>query len=199
MSFFQASKSLPRISQTLDASCKVVFPTCSSLIGSLAQQLRLDANCGADYNLQNPTVRQAYNGLRAYDPLYRAGCEKDDNSTYCFASAITNSTSPSDSYIYYLPLGVSLPGGSQPTCSGCLRSTMAIFNEAASNKSQLINGDYASAAQLIDLGCGPGFVNATVPQGKGTSASSSGTRKTSTSPALALVFLVVGVWVQQLI
>jgi len=76
---------------------------------------------------------------------------------------------------------------------------MAIFNEAASNKSQLINGDYASAAQLIDLGCGPGFVNATVPQGKGTSASSSGTRKISTSPALALVFLGAGVWVQQLI
>lgn len=199
MSFFQASKSLSRMTQTLDATCKVVFPTCSSLMGSLAQQLRLDANCGADYNLQNPTVRQAYNGLRAYDPLYKAGCEKDDNSTYCFASAITNSTSPSDSYIYYLPLGVSLPGGSQPTCSGCLRNIMAIFNEAASNKSQPINGVYASAAQLIDLGCGPGFVNATVPQGKGTSETSSGAPRFLMSPALALLLLFAGIWVQQLL
>ena len=168
-------------------------------MGSLAQQLRLDANCGADYTLQNPTVRQAYNGLVAYDPLYKAGCEKDESSNYCFAAAITNSSSPSDSYIYYLPLGVSLPGGSQPTCSGCLKNTMSVFNAAAMNKSQPINGDYASAAQLIDLGCGPGFVNATVPQGGGGSGSTSGTSRFSASPALGIFVVAVVIGVQQLL
>lgn len=184
--------------QTLDATCKVVFPTCSSLMSSLAQQLRQDANCGADYNLQNPTIRQAYNGLLAYNPLYKAGCLKDDNSTYCFASAVTNSSSPSDSYIYYLPLGVNLPGGSQPTCSGCLKNTMAILNEAAGNKTQPINGDYISAAQLIDLGCGPNFVNATVPQGAGGSGKS-GAQRFSISLALAGFAMVAALRVQLLI
>lgn len=32
-----------------------------------------------------------------------------------FADAITNSFSPSDSYVYYLPLGLSLPGGARPS------------------------------------------------------------------------------------
>ncbi len=75
---------------------------------------------------------------------------------------------------------------------------MAIFNEAASNKTQPIYGDYASAAQLIDLGCGPGFVNATVPQGKGTSMTSSGTPKPSISPVMALLAMITVFWVQYL-
>ena len=167
-------------------------------MSSLAQQLRQDSHCGADYTLQNPTVRQAYNGLLAYDILYKAGCLRDDNSTYCFASAVTNSTSPSDSYIYYLPLGVNLPGGSQPTCSGCLKGTMAILEEAAGNKSQPIAGDYASAAQVIDLGCGPNFVNTSIPQGAAASGKS-GAERSAVSTALTLVAIIGAVWVQQLI
>ena len=80
-----------------------------------------------------------------------------------FADAITNTSSPTDSYIYYLPLGIALPGGARPTCSQCLNKTMAIFANAASNASQPISANYISAAQEIDLGCGPNFVNATIP------------------------------------
>lgn len=148
------------ITHTLDATCKVVEPTCKTLLSSFASQLRQDANCGEDYRRQQPLVVSAYNGLTSYEPLYTAGCEKDERGNYCFANAITNATSPTDSYPYYLPLGISLPGGSQPTCSTCLRNTMTIFNQAANSKSQQpLTGNYLSAAQMINVGCGPGFAN----------------------------------------
>lgn len=100
----------------------------------LAQDIRKQSNCGPDYTKQNPLVLQAYNGLIAYEPLYRAGCLKSGTGSYCtlregtlytgpptnwaidagFADAITNMSSPSDSYVYFLPLGLPLPGGSRP-------------------------------------------------------------------------------------
>ncbi|KAI9817829.1 MAG: hypothetical protein M1827_000948 [Pycnora praestabilis] len=136
-------------------------------MSSLAQELRQDSNCGTDYGYQNPVVQQAYNGLVAYEPLYRAGCLKDFSGSYCFADAITNTSSPSDSYTYYLPLGVSLPGASSPTCNTCLQNTMAVFDEAAANKSQPVSAVYAAAAQQMDIKCGPTYINATVPKATG--------------------------------
>lgn len=133
-------------------------------------QIRQDGVCGADYTLQNPMVVQAYNGFVAYQPLYHAGCLKDGGGNYCFANAITNESSSTDAYPYYLPLGVALPGGTRPTCNTCLRDTMAIFANAASNRTQPVSKLYEQAAQQIDLGCGPNFVNATVPTSKGASS-----------------------------
>ena len=41
---------------------------------------------------------------------------------------------------------------------------MKIFNEAASNKSQQpLLDTYPAAAQMVNVGCGPGFANQTVP------------------------------------
>ena len=57
------------------------------------------------------------------------------------------------------------------TCSDCLKQTMEIFDTAAANKSQPVSTDYTQAAQIINLGCGPGFVNQTIE--KGTSSGSS--------------------------
>jgi len=131
-------------------------------MASLARDIRSDSNCGADYASRNPVVLQAYAGLVAYEPLYHAGCLKNSRGSYCFADAVTNTSSPSDSYVYYLPLGLSLPGGSMPTCDTCLQNTMAIFSNAAANSSQPISGDYVNAAQQIDMSCGPSFVNTTV-------------------------------------
>lgn len=191
-SFFMASRSVLRITQTLDATCNVALPTCSKLMNAFAIQLKQDGNCGQDLKNQNPVVVEAYDGLVGYEALYRAGCLKDSDGDYCklffsfsvkktplcihpwltgtastgFADAITNTSSPSDSYIYYLPLGISLPGGARPTCSECLNRTMAIFATAASNASQPISTNYVRAAQQIDLGCGPTFVNATIPPAK---------------------------------
>lgn len=163
-------------------------------MASFAQQLRLDSNCAQDHRRQNHLVTQAYNGLIAYEPLYRAGCQQDAKQNYCFANAITNTSSPSDSYIYYLPLGIPLPGPSKPSCSSCLLNTMNIFQEAAANRSQPITANYVEAAQMIAITCGPTFINTSLPAAVGSAGSVSLKRPflvSGFSFALLLVHLAV--------
>ncbi|KAL8744364.1 MAG: hypothetical protein Q9190_003378 [Brigantiaea leucoxantha] len=188
MSFFSATKTMAGITDALDASCHVVAPICSSVMTSYASQLREDGNCGDDYDRQNPLIVSVYNGLTSYEPLYEAGCEKDSKGNYCFADAITNTSSPTDPYIYYLPVGIALPGGSRPTCNSCLKRTMSVFYNAAKSKSHTpLSSNYVAAAQMITLGCGPGFVNDTLPD-SGGGADSSATHSFS-SPCLSKVGL----------
>ncbi|MCJ1478506.1 hypothetical protein MMC13_007186 [Lambiella insularis] len=162
-------------------------------MSTLAGQIRDDANCGQDYADQNSLVVQAYNGLVSYAPLYQAGCLKDSQGSYCFANAVTNASSPSDPFPYYLPLGFSLPGASRPTCSSCLQQTMNIFAAAASNLTQPVSLDYNNAAVQIDQVCGPTFVNSTVTPMQGTQPSNSAAthleRRTATP---LLLMLAVG-------
>ena len=166
-------------------------------MSNLAVELRDDANCGEDYSDENALVVQAYNGLVSYSTLYQAGCLKDNHGIYCFANAITNTSSPSDPYPYFLPLGFALPGGSTPTCSSCLQQTMNIFAGAATNLSQPVSADYNNAAIQIDEVCGPTFVNSTVKAVQGTQPSNSAAipldRVSVTSLFLAVVtgFLVI--------
>ncbi|KAG4027520.1 hypothetical protein MFRU_029g00440 [Monilinia fructicola] len=163
-SFFQASKSLVRITQTLDASCSANQQKCSTLMTSLASNITSPSACSTDLLAANPLVTQARLGLLAYTTLFTASCLKDpSNGAYCYAQAVTNSSSPTDSYIYYLPLNVSLPGGSQPTCNECLKTTMAVFDQAGSVRTSAIAGTYVQAAGQINVQCGPGFVNASLP------------------------------------
>ncbi|PPJ53472.1 hypothetical protein CBER1_00419 [Cercospora berteroae] len=182
--FFTASRSLVRLTTILDSTCNVDFPTCSALMASYAQEVKQTANCGADLAMGNPSVVQAYNGFLAYDTLYHAGCLNDDSGRYCYANAVTNSSSPTSSYIYYLPLGVQLPGGSRPACTTCLQNTMAIFAQTASNHTQLLNGDYHSAASQIQMNCGPTFVQATVQN------SGSGSMQSTLQPLAFLVTIL---------
>jgi hypothetical protein len=163
-------------------------------MNSLATQLRSNSNCGYDYADENALVMQAYNGLIAYSPLYQAGCLKDPQGNYCFANAITNTTSPSDSYVYFLPLGIALPGASRPTCSKCLQNTMNIFAGAASNLSQPVSTTYVAAAVQIDQGCGPTFANSTITPIRGSEQSVAGKALELSSVAslvIAIVTLVV--------
>ena len=201
MSFFLASRSVATITQTLDASCNVVSNTCSALMSSYALELRSTSYCSDDYNRQNPIVRQAYNGLLAYDVLYRASCEhaqptasNNQSSDYCFADAVTNSSAPTDSYIYYLPLGIPLPADSQPTCDKCLKNVMADFQTQAGNQSQPISLTYAQGAQVVNQQCGPNFVNQSAPTtGGGSGKSISTASPTATAPQwLGIAALVVG-------
>ncbi|KAF2205914.1 hypothetical protein GQ43DRAFT_361348 [Delitschia confertaspora ATCC 74209] len=160
-SFFDASKSFARITNTLEATCNVNTTICLPVMQDFAQQIRDESNCAVDYANDNPSVVQAYNGLIAYQPLYQASCLRDSGGSYCFANAITNASAVTDSYPYYLPLGVTLPGGARPTCSTCLQDTMAIFSSFAGNTTQPISRTYSDAAQHIDMICGPTFVNKT--------------------------------------
>lgn len=133
-------------------------------MSSLALAIQKDSNCGADFQLGNPQVTQAYTGFVAYAPSYRAGCMKDAQGAYCFSNAVMNASAPSSSYVYYLPLGVSLPGGTQPTCDACLQNTMRSFATYATNSTQPLSSDYSAAAEQVDMICGPTFAASTVAQ-----------------------------------
>ncbi|OJD35356.1 c6 zinc finger domain containing protein [Diplodia corticola] len=184
--FFDVTRSLVRTTQVLDASCSANFAQCSALMDNLAAQLIHDDHCGADYKASNPTVLQAYKGLVAYEPVYQAGCLRDDSGSYCFANAITNSSSPTDSYPYYLPVGVALPGGSRPTCNSCLQTTMDAFWTYTSNKTQPISQTYAQAAGVVNIQCGPNFVNATVSK-----STTSGVAPNAAVPGLSSAALLL--------
>ena len=145
--------------------------------------------CKSDYNGNNPQVVQAYNGLIAYEPLYRASCLKDNNASYCYANAVTNTTNNGeDAYPYSLPLGVTLGGGSRPTCNSCLQNTMAIFSTFAGNTTQPLSQTYSSAAQQITIYCGTSFVNVTAAPLKGA-ASAANSPLTAPTTLLLILFL----------
>ena len=147
-------------------------------MSSLAVDLKSSANCGTDLQNENQIVQQAYAGLLAYDLIYRAGCLKQssltssnssnelssssDEQQYCFADAVTNASSTIASYMYYLPLGISLPSTAPTVCSTCVKNTMAIFAPATGNSTLPISSTYSSAAEVIDKGCGAHFVNASL-------------------------------------
>jgi hypothetical protein len=71
---------------------------------------------------------------------------------------------------------------------------MAIFASAAANESQPLNLDYVDAATMVNLDCGPGFVNGTIPS-VGSSGSGSGSRSAAAgrvSGGILMVVVVVG-------
>jgi hypothetical protein len=75
-----------------------------------------------------------------------------------------------------------LPAGTRPACTPCLKDTMSIFAAAASDRKGDFKGDYAQAAQVVDLTCGPGFVQPGV--------ASNGGAKMGGSSMMGLVALV---------
>ncbi|CZS90007.1 uncharacterized protein RAG0_01153 [Rhynchosporium agropyri] len=162
--FFAASKSLVRITQVLDNSCAANVTLCTNVLSSFATNITKPTSCATDLSSRNPIIQQALLGLKSYKPLYTASCLRNpDTSAYCFADAITNATNPTDSHVYFLPLNISLVGGSQPTCDSCLQNTMAIFEQASSDRTQALASTYVRAATQININCGPQFVNASLP------------------------------------
>jgi len=169
----------------------------------LSSQLISGGACLSDFVLQNPLVVQAYHGLQAYEPLYNAACLKADpagtssgNSfPYCYASAINDTLHAANSYLYFLPLGIGLPGGSMISCSACTQNTMAYFATAATNSSSQLNKVYLSAANMIDSACGSNFVNSSAAITQGLSSNngskSAGSRATHTGAALLLVLMTL--------
>jgi len=127
-------------------------------MSTLATQLSNKA-CAKDLELENPLATQAYAGFLNYDTLYAASClTSASTGNYCYADAVSNTSAPTSSHIYYVPLGAMLTPATRPACTPCLQDTMAIFAAAAGDKKSGFKGDYAQAAQVVDLTCGPGFV-----------------------------------------
>jgi hypothetical protein len=176
-----------RITQTLDATCKVNATQCRNVTDSFARELLSDTACKADYEEDNPLVLQAYNGLVAYQPAYQASCLRDDEGSYCFANAVSNSSSPGDAYPYYLPIGQEIPGGSRPTCNTCLQQAMSVFARYGNNATQPLSRTYTSAAQQISISCGATFVNVTAAPLKGGAPATSA----SLTPTITLILMFV--------
>lgn len=182
---FEASKSFVRITQTLEATCAANMPQCLVGMNALARELTTNSACGVDYNNNNAQAVQAYNALIAYEPLYRASCLRDDDGNFCYANAVTNTTSQgSDANPYYMPLGMKLVSG-RPTCNSCLQKTMAIFSTFAGNTSQPIHQTYPAGAQQITVYCGQNFVNVTAAPLKGAAS----TTATAFTPTLTLLVM----------
>ncbi|EEQ86407.2 uncharacterized protein BDCG_01527 [Blastomyces dermatitidis ER-3] len=172
LSFFEASRSVVRLTRTLDAACSIPRDSCSALMSDLATKLTSKENCGDDLKREQPIVIQAHNGLRSYGTVRYATCLKNpDTDNYCFSDSISNATNPSNAFIYYLPLGMPLPGSSRPTCNKCLQATMQSFSNAATTDNQPISRTYLSAANQINIECGPSFVVAAVKLGSENGAS----------------------------
>lgn len=190
--FFKDLASAVTLDQVLDTSCSANTTACATFMTKLAANLTSNDNCGADYKLGNPTVTQAYDGMVSYEPIAKAACLEDPSThEYCFTEAATNSTNISGYALYLLPLGNSLPGGSRPACNQCTQATMAVFKDSAVVKGNPLVQTYIPAAQTINIGCGPNFVNATVNVGTQDSGSSSSKTSagglTATPPPWTLV------------
>ncbi|KAJ6260920.1 hypothetical protein Dda_3581 [Drechslerella dactyloides] len=178
------------VTQALTASCAVDSNQCNAVMNQFGKEL-LDANnCGADFKSRNPVVVQAYASFISYSVIFAAGCQRSETG-FCYADAVTNTTNAADSYVYLMPLGLSVPGGARLTCSTCLQKTMRIYSAAAENKSLPISSTYASAASLINLGCGPSFVNSSVTAAQlGTAASLSSRTWISTVSVIAVLSMM---------
>ncbi|KAK6536992.1 hypothetical protein TWF281_001196 [Arthrobotrys megalospora] len=181
--FMQSSKSwfditkhgIVPVTQALTKSCGVDSGRCNALMNELGKALLDSSNCGADFKVRNPVVIQAYASFISYGVMFAAGCQRSETG-FCYADAVTNSTNAADTYVYLMPLGISIPGGARLTCSTCLQKTMRIYSAAAVNTSLPISSTYGAGANLINLGCGPNFVNTTVAEAQMGSAVSLSSR-----------------------
>lgn len=198
-SWFHDLSSAAAISENLDIACSSPMTSCTDILADLASSLISDSNCGQDYKQGNPLVENAYVGMIAYQPIYRATCLKDPvTNSYCFSEAVLNSTSITDYSLYFLPLGVTLPASGRATCNVCLQATMNVFNEASESKGQPLANTYLPAAEQINLGCGPNYINTTIAINSKQAIGAG----SMTSPNMALVYgfmFVLGSWLLEIL
>lgn len=117
-----------------------------------------------------------------------------DQTRSGFANAITmTNSSLSDAYPYYLPLGTDMPVGVRPSCSPCLKNTMTIFQAAASNSTQPVSRTYITAAQQINLACGPEYVPESVEYKASSARGRSADSRAALSPILVILLMVLAV------
>ena len=180
----------------LDATCAPDVNKCDEFLTQAAKKLIDGSNCKKEYDANQAQVTAAFNGLRAYKVLYSATClQNPQTQNYCFASAVTNITNPSDIFFYSMPLGLALPASSTPSCGWCTSETMAIFHAATSDRSRKISSTYKDAARQVNTICGPGFVNDTATSGASRQASSPDATSTLVTALFAtLVGLGILAW-----
>ncbi|KAL4984074.1 hypothetical protein BDW68DRAFT_167709 [Aspergillus falconensis] len=192
--FFHTLTSVASTSRVLDIACAADVSSCASTLSSLASDLIDDSNCGKDYADGNPLVTNAYVDLITYEPIYRATClQNPDTSDYCFVDAVTNTSNAADYDVYSLPYGSTINNAtSLPTCSSCLQATLDIFSKWAQVEEQPLAESYLTSAEAINGKCGSDFARVNVTVGTEDLPSSAEARL-ALSPSLWVSSLTIGV------
>ncbi|RDX42456.1 hypothetical protein OH76DRAFT_101828 [Lentinus brumalis] len=138
---------------------------CSSNMGWFASQMQ--SVCKKEIAENNALVMDALAGLQAYSMMREAACQVNQKTdTYCYVEA-TQSTHPSDLYLYQLPLGLALPNTTVPSCTSCVQDLMSVFAKEGTSNAQL-KETYGPASAIVNNACGSQFVatlNATTGNG----------------------------------
>lgn len=173
-SFSGIARSFARMTRLLEIACATPKERCSRIMSDLAEKILEDDACGVDYDRGNPLVKMARDGFLSYPYVRDATCLMNpDTDNYCYADASTNSTSTAGVYPFYIGVGLTYPPGVRPICNRCLQAVMQIYADAAKNKEQPVSGIYNDAAEKINIGCGPSFIEEVrvVPSGASTLSS----------------------------
>lgn len=132
-------------------------------------------SCAIDIAAENDLALSTLTALKGYGPMFDAACQTDPTTnTYCYVNAV-HSSNPSDQYFYQLPLGISVPNTSTPSCSSCTKSVMNVY-AAAYPESEALQKTYTNAQKLADDACGNGYAPtvAVSAQSSALSSASSG-------------------------
>ena len=98
--------------------------------------------------------------------MRNAGCLPDQTTnSYCFVEA-AHSTNPSDLYFYQLPIGISFPNNTTPSCSSCTKSLLGLYAQALGSASAGTLTDlqksYPSGEKVAVAQCGAGYAQSLV-------------------------------------
>jgi hypothetical protein len=186
----EAQKNLTLLNSIVWGTCQTTIPAeqCSANMAWFANQLK--TACATDLLDRNANAVDALAGLQAYDVMRQAGCAADPNTnTYCYINAVHNSN-PSDMYYYNIPIGISLPKSSVPTCSSCTRNLMSLYYDALNTQGAALLPElaksYPDASVMTSKSCGASFSKSA--QGSGALSS-----RTISIPLMSL--LIIFSWI----
>lgn len=164
-SFFHTLSSAAATSRVLDVACSQPVSECASIMKSVADEMLQSDNCGPDYQSGNSVVQGTYRDFMAYEPMYRATClTNPDTQNYCFVDAVTNTTTPDDYNVYFMPLGSRLRAH-HLTCNECLQATMNVYAQWATIDGQSLDTTYVPSARNVNSVCGAGFAKTNITVG----------------------------------
>lgn len=85
----------------------------------------------------------------------RGNSTNHQKATYCYSDALFSmvESSSDDAYLYLLPLGISFPSSSTPSCFQCTKDVMAIFHSYTNSTNNVITSTYNSASSIIAQKC----------------------------------------------
>lgn len=125
--FINAQTNLTLMNTLIWGTCNTSTPAdeCKVNMDWFAAQMKVE--CRQELSQRNDRVLSALTDIQAYDMMRKAACLVDPSTnSYCYMSAVIN-TNPSDLYFYSLPSGIFLPQTTEPTCSACTKSMMALY------------------------------------------------------------------------